>query len=182
MITPSRELDDPSSVERRSDGHVGMGSKGAGEQAMLQRLAELRIGAILVLAVVLAGCGGGGGSGSGGSTMAESRIDVVVTGLPAGVNAAVAVSDPGGRVVANLTTSGQVFVSGPGAFSVSAGAVMSGTATYVASVVPNPVNVPAPPGITAVDVAYALAPARTQIRAVATGTRFSHLPASPLAG
>jgi len=124
----------------------------------MRRLSGLRIGAILALASALAGCGGGGGSGTGASTMLQSRIDVAVGGLPAGVNAAVAITDPSGRVVANLTASGQVFVSGPGAFGVSAGAVMSGTATYVATVVPNPVNVPAPPGITSVDVAYTLVP------------------------
>lgn len=146
----------------------------------MRRLSGLRIGAILALASALAGCGGGGGSGTGASTMLQSRIDVAVGGLPAGVNAAVAITDPSGRVVANLTASGQVFVSGPGAFGVSAGAVMSGTATYVATVVPNPVNVPAPPGITSVDVAYTLVPPlKLELVPVATGLASLTYLASP---
>ena len=62
----------------------------------------------------------------------------------------------------------------------SASAVMAGTATYVATVVPNPVNVPAPPGITAVDVTYALAPPlKLELVPVATGLASLTFLASP---
>ena len=175
MITPSRELDDLSSRRTAERWSCWMGWKGAGdaattspnfESAQSSCLPSRSPGAVAAAVAEPAA-----------RPCAESRIDVAVAGLPAGVNAAITITDPSGRVVANLTTSGQVFVTGPGAFSVSAGAVMSGTATYVATVVPNPVNVPAPPGITAVDVCLRARPAfEARIRGRRDRARLSYLP------
>jgi glucose/arabinose dehydrogenase len=121
-------------------------------------LSRLRSYAILLLTLALAGCGGGGGGGSNSVPAPENRIDVAVIGLPVGVNAAITITDSSGKVVSSITTAGQVRVSGPGVFNVTAGAATAGSATYLATVVPNSISVPAPPSVTMVNVTYALAP------------------------
>lgn len=148
---------------------------------MLKGLSRLRSYAILMLGLALAACGGGGGSGS--ATAPENRIDVAVTGLPVGVNAAITITDPSGKVVGSLTTAGQVFVSGPGVFNVSADPVTAGTATYLATVVPNAIIVPAPPSITMVNVTYMPAPPlKLGFAAVASGLVSPTFLASPPGG
>ena len=126
----------------------------------------------IALLVALAGCGGGGGGGGGAGSpgVGENRIDVAVAGLPAGVNAAIKISDAGGRVVAGLTTAGQALVTGPGTFVVSADPVANGSVTYLAMVAPATIDVPAPPSTSAVSVIYAAAPPlRLGLALVASG-------------
>lgn len=148
--------------------------------SVLKDLSRLRSSAILILGLALAGCGGGGGGGSGGATAPENRIDVTVTGLPAGVNAAITITDSSGKAVSSLTATGQVLVSGPDILNVSAGAVTAGTATYLATVVPSSINVPAPPSISMVSVTYALAPPlKLGLAAVASGLVAPTFLASP---
>ena len=61
--------------------------------------------------------------------------------------------------------------------------MIASATTYVPTVVPNPVNVPAPPGITAVSVTYALAPPlRLGFAVVATGFTSPTFLASPPGG
>jgi glucose/arabinose dehydrogenase len=144
-------------------------------------LREAQSYAIFMVGLVLAGCGGG--SDSGGTTApSENRVDVAVAGLPAGVAAAITITDPSGQTVGSLTTSGQAVVTGPGTFNVRADPVASGTATYVATVVPPAFDVPAP-SRTIVTVTYALAPPlKLQFAAVASGLDSPTFLASPPQG
>ncbi len=135
-----------------------------------------------MIGLTLAGCGGGGG-GSGSATAPQNRIDVAVAGLPAGVNAAVTITDPNGKAVGNLNATGEAIVTGPGTFIVRADPVVAGTATYTATVVPSAINVPAPPSITMVTVTYALAPPlKLRFEAVASGLVSPTFLASPPGG
>ncbi len=136
---------------------------------------------MLVCALIIAGCGGGGSDSGGPPAPApESRIDVSVAGLPAGANASITVTDSNGQTVGALTNAGQVMVSGPGTFTVSADPVVAGTVTYTASVAPAMINVPPPPSSTAVTVTYALAPPlRLRLAAVASGLVSPTFLASP---
>jgi glucose/arabinose dehydrogenase len=151
---------------------------------MLKALSPLQTYAVFLLGLAVAGCGGGGGGdGAGGAAAPENRIDVAVAGLPAGVNAAITITDPGGNVVGNLNAAGQAIVAGPGTFNVSAAPVVAGTATYMATVVPATVNVPAPPSISMVTVTYALAPPlKLRFEAVASGLASPTFLASPPGG
>lgn len=147
---------------------------------MLKGLTRLRSCAIFMLGLALAGCGGGG---NGSATAPENRIDVAVAGLPVGVNAAITITDPSGKAVSSLTTAGQAVVTGPGAFNVSADPVVAGTATYIATVVPATINVPAPPSTTMVTVTYALVPPlKLRFEAVASGLVSPTFLASPPGG
>lgn len=88
-----------------------------------------RIG-IVALMALLAACGGGGGSGSSGSgAPSTGSLAVSVSGLPAGLNAAVAVSGPGGysQTVLATQTAGNLT---PGTYTVAALDVLSGSAVY----------------------------------------------------
>ena len=153
------------------------------ENTVLKGLSRLRLCAIFVFGLALSGCGGGGGGGTGSATAPENRIDVAVAGLPVGVNAAITITDPGGKAVGRLTTAGQVFVTGPGSFTVSADPVIGGTATYLAVVVPNEITVPAPPSIATVTVTYAPAPPlQLRFAAVASGLVLPTFLASPPGG
>jgi glucose/arabinose dehydrogenase len=144
-------------------------------------LSPLRSCAILMLGLALAGCGGGGDTGS--ATTPENRIDVAVAGLPAGVSAAITITDPSGRTVSSLTTAGRALVAGPGTFNVSADPVQAGTTTYLATVVPATINVPAPPSVTMVSVTYALAPPlKLRFEALASGLVSPTFLASPPGG
>jgi glucose/arabinose dehydrogenase len=146
---------------------------------VLRHLVGLRVCAIFVLGVAIAGCGGGGG-GSGSAAAPENRIDVAVNGLPAGVNAAITITDPNGRIVASLTSAGRSLVTGPGTFTVSADPVAAGTATYIATVTPLTIDVPAPPSVTMVTVSYALAPPlKLRFAAVGSGLASPTFLASP---
>ncbi len=141
----------------------------------------MRSHAILMLGLALAGCGDGGGSGS--ATAPENRIDVAVAGLPVGVNAAITITDPTGKAVGTLTAAGQVFVTGPGIFSVRADPVIAGTDTYLAAVVPSSISVPSSPSVTTVNVTYALAPSlKLGFAVVASGLRSPTFLASPPGG
>ncbi len=120
---------------------------------------DVRSYVIIMVGLVLAGCGGGGGGGSGSTTApSENQVDVAVAGLPAGVAAAITITDLTGKPVSSLTTAGQIFIAGPGTFNVSADPVVAASATYVATVAPATFDVSAPPSITMVTVTYALAP------------------------
>ena len=142
---------------------------------------RLRFCAILMLGIALAGCGGGGGGDESVSApAAESRIDVAIAGLPAGVNAAITISDANGKAVGSLTASGQLSVNGPGPFTVNADPLLAGTAAYLATVSPPTVNVPAAPSISMVSVMYALAPPlRLRLAAVTSGLDSPTFLASP---
>ena len=153
------------------------------EQAMLQRLAELRICAILAAcASLLAGCGGGGGSGSGvldrGREPDRRRRD---RAPPPGVNAAVAVSDPSGRVVASLDRIQPGLRQRPRHFQrerrrrdVRRGDVCGHASS------PIPSTYPLRPASPQLNVAYALAPPlRLKFAAVATGLASLTFLASP---
>ncbi len=155
-----------------------------GETAKLKALSPPQMYAVLLLGLAVAGCGGGGGSdGGGGAAALENRIDVAIAGLPAGVNAAIPITDPGGNAVGNLSAAGQAIVVGPGTFSVSAAPVVVGTATYTAAGSPATVNVPAPPSISMVTVTYALAPPlQLRFEAVASGLASPTFLASPPGG
>src|SRR5437660_3656483 len=143
----------------------------------------LRCYAVFMFVLALAACGGGGGSGTGSATAPENRIDVAVAGLPVGVAAAITITDPSGKAVSSLATAGQVVVTGPGTFNVSADPVIAGTTTYVGTVVPAAINVPAPPSVTTVTVTYALAPLlKLQFAAVASGFDSPTFLASPPGG
>jgi glucose/arabinose dehydrogenase len=88
-----------------------------------------RIG-IVALMALLAACGGGGGSGSSGSGgPTTGSLAVSVSGLPAGLNAAVAVSGPGGysQTVLATQTAGNLT---PGTYTVAALNVLSGSTVY----------------------------------------------------
>ena len=146
-------------------------------------LRELRSYVIFIAGLALAACGGGGGDGTGSATTPENRVDVAVTGLPAGLAAAITITDSSGKVVGSLTSAGQTVVAGPGTFNVSADPVVAGTATYVATVVPTKFNVPTPPSITTVTVAYTLVPPlKLQFEPVASGLVSPTFLASPPGG
>jgi len=146
---------------------------------MLRGLSLLRSCAILVVSVAIAGCGGGGG-GSGGATQPENRIDVAVAGLPVGASPAITITDPDGKVVGSLTNAGPAFVTGPGTFTVTADPVVAGSVTYIATVVPGTINVPAPPSIAMVTATYALAPPlKLRFSRVASGLASPTFLASP---
>jgi len=136
---------------------------------------------IAMLCVAIAGCGGGGGSAS--TPAPENRLDVAVTGLPTGANAAVTITDSNGHVVSNLTSTGSALLTGPGAFAVNADPVLAGAATYIATVVPATINVPTPPSITMVSVTHSLAPPlKLRLSAVASGLASPTYLASPPGG
>jgi glucose/arabinose dehydrogenase len=144
-------------------------------------LRGLQCYAIFALLLALAACGGGSGTGS--ATAPENRVDVAVAGLPVGVDAAITITDPSGKAVSSLATAGQVVVSGPGTFNVAADPIVVGTATYVATVVPAAINVPAPPSISLVTVTYTLAPPlKLQFQPVASGLVSPTFLASPPGG
>jgi glucose/arabinose dehydrogenase len=167
-------------VARRGSGDVGRVGK---ENVLQRRLSRLRSCAIFVLGLAIAGCGGGGGGGGGGTdsaTAPANRIDVAIAGLPGGVNAPITITDPNGKAVSNLSSAGQAFVTGPGTFTVSADPVIAGTATYIATVVPTTLDVPAPPSVTVVSVTYAIAPPlKLRFAAVASGLVAPTFLASP---
>jgi glucose/arabinose dehydrogenase len=138
---------------------------------------------IFMVGLVLAGCGGGGGDTGGTTAPAENRVDVAVAGLPAGVAAAITITDPSGQTVSSLTAAGQAVVPGPGTFKASADPVLAGTATYVATVVPTTFDVPPAPSLTMVTVTYTLAPSlKLQFAAVASGLDSPTFLASPPGG
>jgi glucose/arabinose dehydrogenase len=131
--------------------------------------------------LVAVGCGGGGGSDS--SPAPQNRIDVAISGVPAGATAAVTIVDATGNALATLTTSGSAFVTGPGTFTVRADPILAGTTSYVASLMPATLTVPVPPSTSSVSVAYA--PARAfglRLEAVASGLESPTFLASPPGG
>jgi glucose/arabinose dehydrogenase len=145
---------------------------GIAQQRRLSR--RLRFGSILLgLVLLLQGCGNGGNGETPAPPTAvaqENRIDVTVVGLPSGADAAIAISDSTGRIVATLTSPGPVVVNGPGAFTVSANPVIVASLTYVPTMAPVTISVPTPPSTTPVSVIYAAAPPlRLRFEAVTTG-------------
>jgi glucose/arabinose dehydrogenase len=139
--------------------------------------------AVLATGLALVGCGDGGGSDSTPqppAAVSQNRVDVAVAGLPAGADAAVAISDSTGRVVATLTTTGSAVVAGPGTFTVTANPVVVGSLTYVAAVDTVAIDVPSPPSMSTVSVVYAAAPPlKLRFEAVATGLDAPTFLASP---
>ena len=138
---------------------------------------DVRSYVIIMVGLVLAGCGGGGG-GSGSTTApSENQVDVAVAGLPAGVAAAITITDLTGKTVSSLTTAGQIFVAGPGTFNVSADPVVAATATYVATVVPAPRQRVRSAQYHDGDGDLRARPApETQVRGCRVRVRFAHFP------
>jgi glucose/arabinose dehydrogenase len=88
----------------------------------------IRICLVALLAVLTAcGSGGTGSNGSGGPT--TGSLAVSVTGLPAGLNGAVAVSGPGGFSQTILATQTAINLT-PGTYTIAAVSVLSGSSVY----------------------------------------------------
>lgn len=102
------------------------------------------------LLLLLAACGGGGGGATTGT------LQVNISGLPAGVNAAVVVTKPGGSTQ-NLTATATISNAAVGSYSVAASPVVSG-GTFNAVVSGSPANVTAG-NTSTVTVTYSLAAA-----------------------
>lgn len=137
----------------------------------------LRLLTVVALGAALTGCGD---SGTAMLVLTQNRIAVAVAGLPAGVNAAIVVADATGRSVGTLTAGGEVFVAGPGRFTVVADPVLAAGVTYTATVSPATLDLPAPPSADAVSVAYAPAgPLKLGFVEVASGLAFPTFLASP---
>lgn len=88
---------------------------------------------LIALLAVLAACGGGGSSGDAGSNApavpSTGSLAVSVTGLPAGLDGAVAVSGPGGFSQSVSATQTAINLS-PGTYTIAAANVLSGSSVY----------------------------------------------------
>ncbi len=144
---------------------------------MPNSICSVRLLTLFALGAALPGCGD---SGTAMLVLTQNRIDVAVAGLPAGVNAAIVVADATGRTVATLTTAGEVFVAGPGKFTVVADPVLAAGVTYTPTVSPATLDLPEPPSVNGVSVAYAPAGAlKLGFVEVASGLAFPTFLASP---
>lgn len=132
---------------------------------------------IAALGATLTGCGD---SGTAMLVLTQNGIHVGVAGLPSGANAAIVVVDATGRTVGTLTAAGELIVAGPGRFTVLADPVLAAGVTYTATVSPATLDLPAPPSVDAVSVAYAPAgPLKLGFVEVASGLAFPTFLASP---
>jgi glucose/arabinose dehydrogenase len=81
---------------------------------------------LVALLAVFTACGGGGSGSDGSGGPTTGSLALSVTGLPAGLNGAVAVSGPGGFSMTVLTTETAINLT-PGTYTIAAGNVLSGS-------------------------------------------------------
>jgi glucose/arabinose dehydrogenase len=111
---------------------------------------------MLGLLLLLAACGGGGGDPGtikAPPTAATGSLQVTITGLPAGLNAAVRVTGPN-NFSQELTGTQTLASLAPGSYSVAASSVTLGSTTYTPTPATQSIVITAGAGATA-SVAYA---------------------------
>lgn len=100
---------------------------------LIDRLRKALLQALLPLLCLLPACGGGGGS-SGVIVFpsASGSLAITVSNLPAGLDAAIVVTGPGNY---SMTVKRTATLAGlaPGSYTISAGAVAAGAASYTPS-------------------------------------------------
>ena len=135
---------------------------------------------VLALLSIVVACGGGGGGGGGGSvgaptdTQASTSLSLAVSGLPAGVDAAITVSGPA-AYASNVTQGSTLTGLSPGTYTVTAANVQSGATLLLATPASQQVEVTAG-GTASAAVAYAAQVAQAALaltlQSVATGLDF----------
>jgi glucose/arabinose dehydrogenase len=131
-----------------------------------------RLFVLLLYTLLVAGCGGGGGSpgsvrGGGGSGPGTGQLAVVVTNLPAGIDAALRVTGPG-DFKRDLTGSATLVDLAPGSYTVVAAGITAGAASYIPMPASQALDVKAGGSATAA-ISYAIKAVALGLTEVATG-------------